>query len=117
MIKYRTWAVPSAQTISVPQGDPQARWVMSWVSDLVAQVHGGGRLKRADEVELDVLSGKPIEEPSALAEQHRPQLDLDGVEHAGLEGLLGGVGAVHEDVTIAGGRLACSTQAAMPSVT
>jgi hypothetical protein len=61
-------------------------------------------LKRADEVELDVLSGKPIEEPSALAEQHRPQLDLDGVEHAGLEGLLGGVGTVHEDVAIAGGR-------------
>ena len=55
------------------------------MSDLVAQVQGGGRLERADQVEFDVLRGKVVEEPSALAEQHRPELDLHGVEHAGLE--------------------------------
>ncbi len=47
------------------------------------------RLKCADELELDVLRGKVVEEQSALAEQYRAQLDLDRVEHAGLEGLLG----------------------------
>jgi hypothetical protein len=88
------------------------------VSDLVAQVQGrGGRLERADQVEFDVLRGKVVEEPSALAEQHRPEMNLYGVEHPRLEGLLGGVGAVHEDVAAAGGALAYSTQAAMPSVT
>jgi len=29
MIKFRTWAVPSAQAISVPQGDRPARWLAS----------------------------------------------------------------------------------------
>jgi hypothetical protein len=52
---------------------------MSCVSDLVAQVQGRGRLERADQVEFDVLSGKVVEEPSALAEQHRPELNLHGV--------------------------------------
>ena len=73
------------------------------MSDLVAQVQGRGRLERADKVEFDVLRGKVVEEPSTLAEQHRPELNLNGVEHPGLECLLGGVGAVHEDVAVAGG--------------
>jgi len=49
------------------------------------------------------VQGKVVEEPSTLAEQHRPELNLYGVEDPGLEGLLGGVGAVHEDVAVAGG--------------
>lgn len=76
---------------------------MSWASDLVAQVQGRGRLERADQVELNVLSRKVVKEPSALTEQHRPELYLYGVEHPGLEGLLGRIGAVHEDVAVAGG--------------
>jgi hypothetical protein len=76
---------------------------MSWVSDLVAPVQGRGRLERAYQVEFDVLRGKVVQEPSAVAEQHRPELNLYGVEHPVLEGLLGGVGTVHEDVAIAGG--------------
>jgi hypothetical protein len=85
------------------------------VSDLVAQVRGRGRLERANQVEFDVLRGKVVEEPSALAEQHRPELNLYGVEDPRLEGLLGVVGAVHETSRSPAAALACSTQAAMPA--
>ena len=62
-----------------------------------------GASKRADQVELDVLRREIVEQPPALAEQDGPQLDLDRVEHAGLQAFLRGVGAVQHHVAVAGG--------------
>lgn len=76
----------------------------STVLDLVAQVQHPGRLQCADQVELDVLRGQAVEQQPALTEQDRPELDLDGVEHASLQGFLGGVGAVQHHVAISGRR-------------
>jgi hypothetical protein len=52
-----------------------------------------------------------------LTEQHRDELDLENVEQSSLQALLGCVGAVKHDISIACGRFACSAHAAMPSVT
>ena len=64
-----------------------------------------------------MCSGGSPSTADALAEQHRPQLDLDRVERAGFERLPGGVRVVHHDVAVAGAALAWCTQAAMPLVT
>ena len=39
---------------------------------------------------------------TCMTEENRPELDLDGVQYAGLESLLAGVGAVHHHVAVAG---------------
>src|SRR3954451_5210601 len=51
----------------------------SLVSDFVAQVQRAGGFQRANQVELDVLGRKIVEQPSPLAEQDGPELDLDRV--------------------------------------
>src|SRR6266576_3344821 len=55
----------------------------SLASDFVAQVQCAGGFQRANQVELDVLRRKIVEQPPPLAEQDRPELDLDRVEDAG----------------------------------
>ena len=56
-------------------------------SHLVAQVQGADGYQGADQVELDVLGWQVVEQPPALAEQHRTQLNIDHVEDTGLEAL------------------------------
>src|SRR5262249_55682119 len=70
---------------------------------LVAQVQYAGTLEDPDQVELDVIGAHVVEQPAAGAEQHRDLMDLEFVEHAGLEREFGQPRAVHHHVPVAGG--------------
>src|SRR5262245_52288572 len=70
----------------------------------VPEVGGLGPVDDADDLELD-LPRQLLEEPPAAAEQHRNLMDLDLVEHTGLQCLAAGVAALYVDVPVAGGGL------------
>jgi hypothetical protein len=70
--------------------------------DVVAKVQGARGLQCANQVEFDVLGREVVEEPSALAEENWPELDLDRVENAGFQALLRGIGTVQHDVAVTG---------------
>jgi hypothetical protein len=46
-------------------------------------------LQRSDQVELNVFGREALEQKSALAEKHRPELDFENIEQPGLQALLG----------------------------
>src|SRR4051794_15324123 len=74
--------------------------------DAVAQMGGTGlALERADALELDLLRSEVVEETAALAEEHRDEMDLDLVEHAGGERELRDPGAMDQHVLVSGGPL------------
>src|SRR2546430_14166034 len=79
--------------------------IRSSASHLIAQMKHFWCFQRPDQVELDVVGGEALEQKPALAEQHWHELDLENVEHPGLQALLGCVGAVQQDIPIARGRL------------
>ena len=66
----------------------------------------GNLVQVAGELELDVFGAEAVEEPPALAEQHRHEMELDLVEHAGRERELRDPGAVDQHVPVARGGLA-----------
>lgn len=59
---------------------PHAACPLGLPLHLVAQVESAVGFECADQVELDVLRWHVVEQPPALAQQHRAQLDLDHVE-------------------------------------
>src|SRR6516225_2071907 len=79
--------------------------LMSAVLHLVTKEQSAGRLERPDQLELDMAGPETVEEPSSLAEQHRDQLDLQHVQHAGPQAFPCRVGTVQHDVAVPGGRL------------
>ena len=95
----------------------RARLVPSFSAYLVSQMQYAGCLQRSDQVELDVFGREALEQTPALAEQHGHELDLQNVEHPGLQALLGGEGTVQHTSRSPAAALACSTQATMPWVT
>jgi hypothetical protein len=66
---------------------------------------------------LDVVRAEVVEQAAALPEEDRDQVDLQLVEQPGAQALLGGVGAVQQDVLVPGGGLGLATAASIPSVT
>ena len=72
-------------------------------SPLDAVVHMGDTvsLEDAGALELDVLGIEVVEEAAPLAEEHRDEMDLELVEHAGGERDLRGSGAVDQHVLVA----------------
>src|SRR5215217_3456385 len=93
-------ALPSRHTCGF-RGEVAAR-IASGVSHLVAQVQRAGGFEGADQVELDVLGWEVIEQPPALPEQDRPQLDVDQIKHPCLQAFLRGAGTVQHYVAVAG---------------
>ena len=57
-----------------------------------------GCLERPEDFQFDVFPSKVLEEAPALAEQHRDESEFQLVEQPSPEALLGGVGAVQQDV-------------------
>src|SRR6266566_10131550 len=72
---------------------------------LVAKMEHARCLQGSDQVELDVVGREAVEQSPALAKQHRHQLKLEDVEQPRLQALLGRVGAVQQDISLARGLL------------
>ena len=62
---------------------------------------GAVALEDAGALQLDLLGIEVVEEATPLAEEHRDDMELELVEHAGSERELGGPGAVDQHVLVA----------------
>ena len=85
--------------------------VSASVPDAVADVSGRRGVDHPDDIQLD-LGRQHVEQPSTPAEQHRDQVDLHLVEHAGRNRLLGDGAAAHLHVQVAGSGLRLGHRAA-----
>ena len=84
-------------------GAPGGRWPSGSAADAVADVRGLRRVDHPHDLQLDARR-QPLEQPSATTEQHRDLMDLQLVQHPGLERPLRRVRAMHHHVSVPGGE-------------
>src|ERR1022692_2184652 len=85
-------------------------------TDAVTDVGGLRCVDHPDDLQLDTRR-QQLEQPVATAEQHRDLVDLQLVQHAGLESALRRVRTKHRHVPDPAALLACAIALSIPSVT
>lgn len=89
---------------------------LSSATDAVADVCGIRCVDHPNDLQLDARR-QHLELPSATAQQHRDLMDLQLVQHTGLERPLRRVRAMYQHVPVPGGGLRLAIALAIPSVT
>src|SRR5215217_1861516 len=86
------------------QPQPRGRWSTGSAADAVADVRGLRRVAHLNDLQLHARGQQQhLEQPTATTEQHRDLMDLQLVQHTGLERPLRRVGAMHHHVPVPGG--------------
>jgi hypothetical protein len=83
---------------------PVIRWLIGSATDAVAEVGGIRRVDHPNDLQIDPR-GQDIEQPTATAEEYRNQMDLQLIQHSGLDRPLRRVCAMHHHISFPSGSL------------